>query len=94
MPLPSATPSGGGIIGKLRAGLVLVKGVIAARRLLAELEPDLVVASVGYPTVPPLLAASLSGRKALLHEQNAVIGRANRFLAGRVTRHRHRFFRR
>lgn len=83
--IPSATPSGGGIIGKLRAGLVLVKGVIAARRLLAALEPDLVVGFGGYPTVPPLLAASLSGRKALLHEQNAVIGRANRFLAGRVT---------
>jgi UDP-N-acetylglucosamine--N-acetylmuramyl-(pentapeptide) pyrophosphoryl-undecaprenol N-acetylglucosamine transferase len=83
--VPSATPSGGGIIGKLQAGLVLVRGVIAARRLLGEIAPDLAIGFGGYPTVPPLLAASLAGHKALLHEQNAVIGRANRFLAGRVT---------
>ena len=38
----------------------------------------------GYPTVPPVLGASLAGVKTLIHEQNAVIGRANRFLARRA----------
>ena len=35
----------------------------------------------GYPTVPPLVAASLLRVPSVLHEQNAVMGRANRFLA-------------
>jgi len=39
----------------------------------------------GYPTVPPLLAASLRGVPTVLHEQNGVMGRANRLLASRVT---------
>jgi UDP-N-acetylglucosamine--N-acetylmuramyl-(pentapeptide) pyrophosphoryl-undecaprenol N-acetylglucosamine transferase len=43
-----------------------------------------VVGFGGYPTVPPLLAATILGAPTILHEQNAVMGRANRFLAGRV----------
>ena len=39
----------------------------------------------GYPTVPPLLAASLLRLPTILHEQNAVMGRANKFLASRVS---------
>src|SRR6476620_2079155 len=39
----------------------------------------------GYPTVPPVLAASLRGIPTIIHEQNAVMGRANGFLAKRVT---------
>ena len=39
----------------------------------------------GYPTVPPLLAASLLRIPTVLHEQNAVMGRANRFLSSRVS---------
>ena len=39
----------------------------------------------GYPTVPPLLAATLRRMPTIIHEQNAVMGRANRLLAPRVT---------
>ena len=45
----------------------------------------MVVGFGGYPTVPPLLAASLRGVPTVLHEQNGVMGRANRLLAPRVT---------
>ena len=38
----------------------------------------------GYPTLPPLIAARLMGVPTLIHDSNAVLGRANRFLAGRV----------
>ena len=51
-----------------------------------RLRPRAVVGFGGYPTVPPLLAAWLLGAPSVLHEQNAVIGRANRFLAPRVSR--------
>ena len=46
----------------------------------------MVVGFGGYPTVPPLLAASLRHVPTVLHEQNSVVGRANRLLASRVTR--------
>jgi UDP-N-acetylglucosamine--N-acetylmuramyl-(pentapeptide) pyrophosphoryl-undecaprenol N-acetylglucosamine transferase len=36
--------------------------------------------------VPAVLAATSLGGKTVIHEQNAVLGRANRFLAPRVTR--------
>jgi UDP-N-acetylglucosamine--N-acetylmuramyl-(pentapeptide) pyrophosphoryl-undecaprenol N-acetylglucosamine transferase len=39
----------------------------------------------GYPTLPPLIAARLSGVPSIIHDANAVMGRANRFLSGRVS---------
>ena len=83
--VPSATPSGGSILGKIGAAFQLAKGVFAARRLLAQIKPDIVVGFGGYPTVPPVLAASMSRIATLVHEQNAVAGRANRFLSSRVS---------
>lgn len=80
----AATPSGGSLIGKARAALMLGKGVLEARRLIKRLKPAMVVGFGGYPTVPPILAAAMLGVPTLVHEQNAVAGRANRFLAGRV----------
>lgn len=82
--VPAATPSGRSPVAMARAVLTLGKGVLAARRILKQLEPDIVVGFGGYPTVPPVLGASLVGLTTLIHEQNAVIGRANRFLSGRV----------
>ena len=51
----------------------------------AASQPSAVVGFGGYPTVPPVLAATLRRIPTLIHEQNAVMGRANRLLAGRVT---------
>jgi UDP-N-acetylglucosamine--N-acetylmuramyl-(pentapeptide) pyrophosphoryl-undecaprenol N-acetylglucosamine transferase len=82
--IPSATPTGAGVMSKARAALVLARGVLAARRLLKQIAPRAVIGFGGYPTVPPLVAAAWLGLPTLLHEQNAVMGRANRFLAGRV----------
>jgi UDP-N-acetylglucosamine--N-acetylmuramyl-(pentapeptide) pyrophosphoryl-undecaprenol N-acetylglucosamine transferase len=82
--IPSATPTGGGLVSKARAALVLTRGVVTARALIKKSRPLAVIGFGGYPTVPPLLAASWLGVPTLLHEQNAVMGRANRFLARRV----------
>jgi UDP-N-acetylglucosamine--N-acetylmuramyl-(pentapeptide) pyrophosphoryl-undecaprenol N-acetylglucosamine transferase len=82
--VPAATPSGRSFGDKILAGFAIVKGVLAARRLIKQLDPDVVVGFGGYPTVPPVLAATLGGHATILHEQNAVVGRANRFLSGRV----------
>ncbi|RBP16755.1 UDP-N-acetylglucosamine-N-acetylmuramylpentapeptide N-acetylglucosamine transferase [Roseiarcus fermentans] len=82
---PSATPTGAGALNKARAALTLGVGVAAALAKLARIRPRAVVGFGGYPTVPPLVAAALLGIPGVLHEQNAVLGRANRFLMPRVT---------
>jgi UDP-N-acetylglucosamine--N-acetylmuramyl-(pentapeptide) pyrophosphoryl-undecaprenol N-acetylglucosamine transferase len=82
--IPSATPTGAGLASKLGAALVLTRGVALAFRRIRKIAPLAVIGFGGYPTVPPLLAASLLKLPTLLHEQNAVMGRANRFLAARV----------
>lgn len=66
--------------------VALVRGTFQAWRLIRRIRPAVVVGFGGYPTFPPLIAAQLSGVPTILHEQNAVMGRANRALAARVTR--------
>ena len=68
----------------VRTAAMLGLGYFQARALLARLKPAAVVGFGGYPTVPPVLAAARSGVPSLIHDANAVIGRANRFLAPRV----------
>jgi UDP-N-acetylglucosamine--N-acetylmuramyl-(pentapeptide) pyrophosphoryl-undecaprenol N-acetylglucosamine transferase len=62
----------------------LWRGVRLASKLLRELRPAVLAGFGGYPSFPPVLAASRLGIPALIHEQNAVMGRANRVLASRV----------
>lgn len=81
--LAGAGLSGRGL-GRAASGfLQLVKGTRAARKLLSGIEPAAVIGFGGYPSVPPVLAARGLRPKPViaLHEQNAVLGRANRFLA-------------
>lgn len=60
-------------------------GFLKAYGLIGRLRPAAVVGFGGYPSIPPLAAAWLRGVPAIIHEQNGVMGRANRLLAGRVT---------
>jgi UDP-N-acetylglucosamine--N-acetylmuramyl-(pentapeptide) pyrophosphoryl-undecaprenol N-acetylglucosamine transferase len=73
---------GGGPIGWLKAANSVLKGRGEAKRLYREHTPDAVVGFGGYPAFPSLLAASSLKIPTILHEQNAVIGRVNRLLAG------------
>ena len=73
---------GGGPIGWLKAARSVVKGRGEAKRLYREHTPDAVVGFGGYPAFPSLLAASSRRIPTVLHEQNAVVGRVNRLLAG------------
>jgi len=82
--VPSATLRGRNPFEIARTTLVLGRGVVAALRLMSDLLPDAVVGFGGYPTIPPVLAASLRRIPTLIHEQNGVLGRANRFLSSRV----------
>jgi UDP-N-acetylglucosamine--N-acetylmuramyl-(pentapeptide) pyrophosphoryl-undecaprenol N-acetylglucosamine transferase len=89
--IPSATPSGGSVLARVKAVLVLFAGMIASLWLIARKRPAAVVGFGGYPSVPPVFAATLLRVPTVLHEQNAVMGRANRFLAARVDAVAHGF---
>jgi UDP-N-acetylglucosamine--N-acetylmuramyl-(pentapeptide) pyrophosphoryl-undecaprenol N-acetylglucosamine transferase len=71
---------------RLKAMGVMGLGVIQARWLLSRIRPAVVIGFGGYPTVPTVLAAAQGGVPIVLHEQNAVMGRANRSLAPRAGR--------
>jgi UDP-N-acetylglucosamine--N-acetylmuramyl-(pentapeptide) pyrophosphoryl-undecaprenol N-acetylglucosamine transferase len=77
---------GSGVIGNVVALAELALGTLEAGRLLRELMPAGVVGFGGYPSVPTMLAAARLGLPTLIHEQNAILGRANRLLAPRVKR--------
>ncbi|HEV7252267.1 MAG TPA: undecaprenyldiphospho-muramoylpentapeptide beta-N-acetylglucosaminyltransferase [Mesorhizobium sp.] len=83
--IPSATVGGRNPVKLLRAMLTIWRGVRLARALIARIKPAAVVGFGGYPTLPPVWAATRAGAPTLIHEQNAVMGRANRALARRVT---------
>jgi len=83
--IPSATIRSRNPISLARTATLLALGTAKAWTLLGRIKPNVVVGFGGYPTVPPLLAASWRGVPTVLHEQNGVMGRANRLLAARVT---------
>ncbi|MCR9135598.1 MAG: undecaprenyldiphospho-muramoylpentapeptide beta-N-acetylglucosaminyltransferase [Alphaproteobacteria bacterium] len=82
--VPSATITSKNPVALIRTGIALFRGLRDSGRLLARIKPDAVVGFGGYPTLPPLMAATRAAMPAMIQEQNAVMGRANRFLAGRV----------
>jgi UDP-N-acetylglucosamine--N-acetylmuramyl-(pentapeptide) pyrophosphoryl-undecaprenol N-acetylglucosamine transferase len=82
--VPSDTFRGRNPLAVARTTAVLAKGVIAGLGLMREVRPAAVIGFGGYPTIPPVIAAWLRGIPTLIHEQNAVLGRANRLLSGRV----------
>ena len=73
---------GGGPIGMLKAVRSVLAGRRQAKALYREFTPDAVVGFGGYPAFPALLAASSRKIPTILHEQNAVLGRVNRWVAG------------
>lgn len=79
--VPAATPSIRNPVKFLKAGFTIMGGISKAWGILRRIDPDAVVGFGGYPCFPPFLAASLLGVPGVLHEQNAVLGRANRALA-------------
>ncbi len=81
----SATLRGRNPVAVAKTLTALGLGVYQANALIGRLKPAAVIGFGGYPTIPPVLAAAWRGVPTLIHDANAVIGRANRFLAPRVT---------
>ncbi len=81
--LPAGRLSGGPL-GWLRAARSIMTGRAMALRLYETFQPSAVIGFGGYPAFPALLAARRERIPTLVHEQNAVLGRVNRLVAGRV----------
>lgn len=81
-----AGTSGAGLRGKIKGAMNLCVGLVSAARLLLKLKPKLVVGFGGYPSVPGVYAAQKMGIPTIIHEQNAIIGKANAFLARKAER--------
>jgi len=75
-----ASSLGQGVFGKIRSIMEMGVGVLQARRRLGRERPDVVVGFGGYPSVPTLYAAAQMNIPIILHDSNAILGRANRAL--------------
>ena len=83
--IPSATLRGRNPFSVARTAALLTLGTAKAWSMLGRVRPAVVVGFGGYPTLPPLLAARLFGVPGIIHDANAVLGRANRFLSRHVS---------
>jgi UDP-N-acetylglucosamine--N-acetylmuramyl-(pentapeptide) pyrophosphoryl-undecaprenol N-acetylglucosamine transferase len=81
----TGTPEGGPV--RVASSVIqLAAGTMQARGLLHRLRPCVVIGFGGYPSLPTMLAAVALGLPTVIHEQNAVLGRANRLLAPLIQR--------
>src|ERR1043166_8430002 len=76
--VPSETVRGRNPLALARTGAMLAAGTAVALNLMRRLKPKAVVGFGGYPTLPPLFAARLLRIPSVIHDSNAVLGRANR----------------
>jgi UDP-N-acetylglucosamine--N-acetylmuramyl-(pentapeptide) pyrophosphoryl-undecaprenol N-acetylglucosamine transferase len=83
--VPSDTVRARNPISLARTALTLGHGLLRAYLMLRRIRPAAVVGFGGYPTLPSVGAATVLKIPTIIHEQNAVMGRANRQLAPRVT---------
>ncbi len=83
--VPSETVRGRTPWALARTGAMLAAGGAMSLGLLLRQKPKAVIGFGGYPTLPPLIAAKLLGIPTIIHDSNAVLGRANRLLSTRVS---------
>ena len=75
-----------GLAGKLRGLTLLPKSFVAARRVIRDFRPDIVIGAGGYVSGPVLLAAALMRLPTVVMDSNALPGWTNRVLARFVDR--------
>lgn len=81
LPLRFSGLRGKGALTLLKLPYTLGAACWQARRLLRRARPDVVLGMGGYVAFPGGLMAAMQGTPVVIHEQNAVAGTANRWLA-------------
>lgn len=72
---------GNGLAGWLKAPFMLTRAIAAARQVIREIRPDVVIGMGGFAAGPGGVAAKMAGVPLVIHEQNAVAGLTNRLLS-------------
>ena len=80
----STLPSG--LLGKVKGLFLLAYGYFQSHRLINKYAPSLVIGFGGYPSMPPMIVAQRGDIMTIIHEQNAVLGKANAYLATKADR--------
>lgn len=83
--IKSATPNGRNPLLLAGAAWSLISGYRQSRALIHATKPSAAIGFGGYPTLPPMLAAAHLGVPVLIHDANAVMGRANRWLSAKAS---------
>jgi UDP-N-acetylglucosamine--N-acetylmuramyl-(pentapeptide) pyrophosphoryl-undecaprenol N-acetylglucosamine transferase len=83
-PIASATFASKNPFALAKSFWTIWRGVRQASEVIRRIKPEVVVGFGGYPTIPPLYAANRRGVPVIVHEQNAVMGRANKALAAKA----------
>ena len=84
--LPAGGIAGKGIKGRLMGAARLGLGTLKARSMIKKAKPAVVIGFGGYASIPATMSAKWLGIPFAIHEQNAVLGRANRLVAGAAKR--------
>ena len=82
--ISAASVTGQSFFGKVKSAFKLLWGMYQSAFFMMRQKPDLVIGVGGYASLPAVLAAQFLRIPTVVHEQNAVLGRANRMLASRV----------
>lgn len=77
---------GRGVLALLKLPYLLARAGLQAWQRLSQVRPDVVLGMGGYVAFPGGMVASLRGMPLVVHEQNAVAGTANKWLAKRARR--------
>lgn len=83
--IPSSSLQGGAM-AKLSGLFSLACGYLKTLSLIGRYKPALAIGFGGYPSLPSMMAAQHRHIPTIIHEQNAVIGKANAFLAPKADR--------
>lgn len=86
MVLPTSSHMGGGLLQKIKSLISVFRSTLSVRAKFKSKRPTVVVGFGGYPSLPAVLAARSMGIPYMLHEQNAVLGRVNRWMADKSER--------
>lgn len=89
--ISAATPSVGGPVAKGAAAISIAMGLVTSLREFKKRRPSFAVGFGGYPSLPAMKAAAIMGTPYGVHEQNSVLGRANRMLVKKASFAAHAF---
>ncbi|PCI01223.1 MAG: undecaprenyldiphospho-muramoylpentapeptide beta-N-acetylglucosaminyltransferase [Alphaproteobacteria bacterium] len=75
-----------GLVGKLKGAMNLALGYLKSRRIVSKYAPKIAIGFGGYPSLPPMMVAQHKQILTVIHEANAVLGKANAYLAPKADR--------